>query len=253
MNYDETPQRRLTMSLRQLEVFRAIMIAGSISEAARSLLTAQPSVSRVLQVMEERLGFLLFERVRGRLHPTPEAKRIFEEVEIAYAGVQRVDDLVRALVEGRSGKLNVVCSPSLGVHVVPRAIARFNRRYPDLPIHFEPLTHNNLVPRVLFGKNYLGVSMFEIAHPNLETEPLISVPMMCAVPRGRIAPKKTLTLADLRGMPWIDYGHETPLGRLVEAAFAAASSTELRPDPIVEVRSAISACMLARSRVWASH
>ncbi|MGI4859833.1 MAG: LysR substrate-binding domain-containing protein [Janthinobacterium lividum] len=245
MNYDDTPQRRLTMSLRQIEVFRAIMIAGSISEAARSLLIAQPSVSRVLQLTEERLGFLLFERSRGRLFPTPEARRIFEEVELAYAGIQRVDDLVRALVDGRSGKLTVVCSPSLGVHVVPRAIARFNRRYPELPVHFEPLTHNNLVPRVLFGKHYLGITMFEVAHPNLQTEPLGMVPMLCAVPLGQAGTKATLTLADLRGQPWIDYGHDTPLGRVVGAAFGDTP----RPEPIVEVRSAISACTLVQEGV----
>lgn len=241
MNFDEVGQRRMAMSLRQLEIFRAIMMAGSISEAARLLFIAQPSVSRILQVTEDRLGFLLFERVRGRLYPTPEAKRIYEEVETAYAGVQRVDDLVRALVEGRSGKLNVVCSPSLGVHLVPRAIARFNRRYPELPIHFEPLTHNNLIPRVLFGKNYLGVSMFEVVHPNLAAEPLARVPLVAVAPRGRLAQKPSVSLDDLSGEPWIDYAHDTPLGRIVGEAFRNTP----RPAPIVEVRSAISACQLA--------
>jgi DNA-binding transcriptional LysR family regulator len=261
LNYDERPQRRLSMSLRQIEVFRAIMVGGSISEAARSLLIAQPSVSRVLQLMEERLGFLLFERTRGRLYPTPDAKRIFEEVEVAYAGVQRVDDLVRALVEGRSGKLNIVCSPSLGVHIVPRAIARFNRRFPDLPIHFEPLTHNNLVPRVLFGTHYLGISMFDVVHPNLESEPLSSVPILCAVPRGQAKGRSRLTLDDLQGQPWIDYGHDTPLGDLVGAAFSdsaryalaskspAKRTPPLRPAPIIEVRSALSACTLVQEGV----
>jgi DNA-binding transcriptional LysR family regulator len=245
MTYDDSPQRRLTMSLRQIEVFRAIMIAGSISEAARMLFIAQPSVSRVLSVSEERLGFLLFERSRGRLYPTPEARRIFEEVESAYAGVQRVDDLVRALVEGRSGKLNVVCSPSLGAHLVPRAIAVFNRRFPNLPIHFEPLTHNNLIPRVLFGKNYLGVSMFDVVHPNLATEPLVKVPLMCVSPPGWLPANKTVRLRDLQERPWIDYGHDTPLGRVVGEAFGG----EPRPAPIVEVRSAISACTLVQEGV----
>jgi DNA-binding transcriptional LysR family regulator len=245
MPVEESPQSRLSMSLRQIEVFRAIMITGSVSEAARMLFVAQPSVSRVLSVTEERLGLLLFERARGRLYPTPEAKQIFEEVEAAYAGVQRVDDLVRALVEGRSGKLNVVCSPSLGVHLVPRAIALFNRQYPELPVHFEPLTHNNLVPRVMFGKNYVGVSTFEVVHPNLATEPLVTVPLMCVSPRGWLPDSKTVRLRDLKGRPWIDYGHETPLGRVVGTAFGS----EIRPRPTVEVRSAMSACSLVEEGV----
>ena len=103
MNYDEEVPHTRAMSLRQIEVFRAIMMTGSISEAARSLYVAQPSVSRVLQVTESRLGFLLFERMRGRLYPTPEAKRIFEEVLRAYEGIERVESLVRSLADGSSG------------------------------------------------------------------------------------------------------------------------------------------------------
>jgi DNA-binding transcriptional LysR family regulator len=250
MDYDELPQRRLTMSLRQIEVFRAIMLTGSISEAARMLFIAQPSVSRVLAVTEERLGFPLFERTRGRLFPTPEARRLFEEVEVAYTGVQRVDELVRALMEGRSGKLNVVCSPSLGVHLLPRAIAQFNRRYRELPIHFEPLTHNNLVPRVLFGKNYLGVSMFDITHPHLESEPLAEVPLVCISPRGWLdSDAPTVRLAELRERPWIDYRHDSPLGHMLGEMFRNEPGGEPRPRPVVEVRSSMSACALVAEGV----
>lgn len=242
---EDIGQRRMTMSLRQLEVFRAIMMAGSISEAARLLFIAQPSVSRILQVTEERLGFLLFERARGRLHPTPEAKRIFQEVETAYLSVQRVDDLIKALVEGRTGKLNVVCSPSLAVHHLPRAIALFNRQYPSLPIHFEPLTHNNLMPRVLLGKNYLGVSMFDITHPNLVVEPLMRIPLMAAAPHGVFGNKRSVTLNDLAPHPWIDYPDESPLGTIVGQVFKGKP----RPVPIIEVRSAITACQLVSEGV----
>jgi DNA-binding transcriptional LysR family regulator len=245
MNYDdEIPQAR-AMSLRQIEVFRAIMMTGSISEAARSLYVAQPSVSRVLQVTESRLGFLLFERTRGRLFPTPEAKRIFEEVVRAYEGIERVESLVRSLADGSSGKLNIVCSPSLGVHLLPLAIARFHAEFVQLPIQFEPLTHNHLVPRVLFGKGYIGVSMFEVEHPNIVTVPMESGQVLCVARKGTLTRRRTLDPKQIAAMPWIDYEHDTPLGRIVGRVFA----NERRPEPVVRVRSAISACQLAKEGV----
>lgn len=245
MNYDEEVPHTRAMSLRQIEVFRAIMMTGSISEAARSLYVAQPSVSRVLQVTESRLGFLLFERMRGRLYPTPEAKRIFEEVERAYEGIERVESLVRSLADGSSGNLNIVCSPSLGVHLVPLAIARFHAEFANLRIAFEPLTHNHLVPRVLFGKNYIGVSMFEVEHPNMVTVPLESGRVWCVAKKGTLGRRRTLDPKQIAAMPWIDYEHHTPLGRIVGKVFANTS----RPEPIVRVRSAISACTLAKEGV----
>src|SRR5690606_28821782 len=77
------------LSLRQIEVFRAIMMAGSISGAGRMVHVSQPAVSRVLALTEARLGYPLFERAKGRLLPTPEARRLYQEVEHVYGGIQR--------------------------------------------------------------------------------------------------------------------------------------------------------------------
>ena len=66
----------MALNLRQIEVFRAVMITGSISGAAQLLFVSQPAVSRLLSQTETRIGFALFERIKGRLHATPEAKKL---------------------------------------------------------------------------------------------------------------------------------------------------------------------------------
>ena len=53
------------MKLREMEIFRAIMLGGSISEAARILNVSQPAVSTALRYMEDRLGMNLFRRGEG--------------------------------------------------------------------------------------------------------------------------------------------------------------------------------------------
>ena len=55
------------MNLRQIEVFRAVMLAGSVTDAARSLHVSQPGISRMLSHIELQLGLRLFERRKGRL------------------------------------------------------------------------------------------------------------------------------------------------------------------------------------------
>ncbi|NBO76272.1 MAG: LysR family transcriptional regulator, partial [Betaproteobacteria bacterium] len=73
------------MRLRHLEVFHAVMRAGTVSGAARLLHISQPAVSKVLQHAEAQLGLALFERVHGKFHPTPEARRLFAEVDKLHA------------------------------------------------------------------------------------------------------------------------------------------------------------------------
>ena len=57
------------MNLRQMEVFHAIMRAGSVTCAARLLNVTQPAVSTVLRHCETQLRVKLFDRTGGRLHP----------------------------------------------------------------------------------------------------------------------------------------------------------------------------------------
>ncbi|MBC7209127.1 MAG: LysR family transcriptional regulator, partial [Pseudomonas sp.] len=63
----------MKLTIRHIEVFRAIMAAGSVTGAARLLFTSQPTVSRELARMEQVTGLNLFEREGGRLTPTAQA------------------------------------------------------------------------------------------------------------------------------------------------------------------------------------
>jgi DNA-binding transcriptional LysR family regulator len=68
------------MNLRQLEVFYAVMQAGSVTGAARNLNVTQPAVSNVLKHTEQQVKFKLFERMGGRLHPAAEARDLLPDV-----------------------------------------------------------------------------------------------------------------------------------------------------------------------------
>lgn len=71
---------RSVLSFRQIEVFRAVMIAKSVIGASRMLNCAQPGLSRTIKHMEGKVGFQLFNRINGRLAPTQEAMKLFDEI-----------------------------------------------------------------------------------------------------------------------------------------------------------------------------
>jgi len=78
------------MKLRHLEIFYAVMTCGSLSRAAESLNISQPAASKALKSAELKLGFTLFQRVRGKLLPTSEAITLFEKAQTIY---QDLDNL----------------------------------------------------------------------------------------------------------------------------------------------------------------
>ena len=162
----------MQLNLRQIEVFRAVMTSGSISGAAKLLHVSQPAISRLLSHTEQRLGFALFERVKGRLYPTPEARQLFKEVEAVYDGVRRVEALANELSEKRSGILHLVSSPSIGHMLIPMAITAFHKTHPEVKVTFQPLTVVPLTQMLLERRADLGAVILPSQHPNLSSEPI---------------------------------------------------------------------------------
>ena len=125
------------MNLRQLEVFQAVMYGGTTKNAARLLRISQPAVSNMVRQFEDQLGFKLFDRIGGRLHPTLEAKVLTKNLERVFASVDAVENLVNDLRDSQVGSLKIVASPSLGQTVLPPAIAAFVRDRPEVKIGFD--------------------------------------------------------------------------------------------------------------------
>ncbi|KAG1254078.1 hypothetical protein G6F68_011030 [Rhizopus microsporus] len=114
--------------------------------AGRLLHVTQPAISRVLASIELRLGYALFERFKGRLHPTKEARKLFQEVESIQAGVNRLNDMAAGLAGHGGGLVSVVSSPSFGEWLIPAATAKFCARNPGVRIRYRPLGMDALLP-----------------------------------------------------------------------------------------------------------
>ncbi|WP_144639526.1 LysR family transcriptional regulator [Bordetella genomosp. 13] len=226
------------LNLRQLEVFRAIMMAGSISAAGRALHVSQPALSRVLALTESRLGYPLFERVRGRLSPTPEARRLFAEVEQVYGGIQRVNDLAASLGRNGAGMLRVVTSASYGQRLVPQALARLLARNPRARVDFRSATYDELVGYFLTGQADLSISMSPPDHPSLDSERLGEHPLVCIVPPDHpLARHAVIRPEDFSSGAWIGYPPGTPLGTALQSFFGAGPVS----PAAIEVHSPVSA------------
>ena len=93
------------MTLRQIEVIRAVMMTGTISGAADMLNVSSPGISRLVKHTEESLGLRLFERKAGLFVPSVEASRVFDQVREVYRGVENLQQAVGNLQKGEDGWL----------------------------------------------------------------------------------------------------------------------------------------------------
>ena len=240
---------RRPLNLRQIEVFRAIMVAGSVSAAGRMLHVSQPAISRMLSISESRLGFKLFERQRTRLLPTPEARRLFAEVESLYRSIQRVNDLASNLARSGAGSLRIVSSASYGERLIPMAMERFCKRNPGVQLSCRNVTYDELTAKFLTGDADIGISMVEPDHANLASTELGQDELVCLMPETHpLAGQVAVRVEDLRSVPWIGYPAVAPLGRLV----ATLLGPDVAASAQIEVHSPVTAIACAQQGLGAA-
>lgn len=235
----------MAMNLRQIEMFRAVMATGSISGAARLLSVSQPAISRLLSYTEDRLGLTLFERVKGRVQPTPEARLLFAEVEEVHQGVTRVNELAEELRRGSAGSLRLLTSPSVGHMLVPKAIARFRESHPDIRVELEILTLSDLISRIAGHRAHLAITSMAVDDPSVQAEQIAEGRLRVIFPAGHpLAAKRVIKPVDLAPYPMIGYGSRTPYGMIVNRALSVS------PQPIrfnAQVRFTPNACCLVQA------
>lgn len=211
------------LTIRQIEIFRAVMITKTLSGAARMLGTSQPGLSRMIGHMEDKLRFRLFDRTRGRLVPTPEAGVLFEEIEQVYKGFSDLEHVVKRLAKGEDRIFRVGASPSLGHSVVPQMLSRLTGNYPGLMIQFDILSVEQALDWLALQRGDYALTVFPIDHPNILTSRIGTGRMVCAVPSDhRLAGRERITVADLRGERIQSFQGDTPHGRIIAKMYAEA-------------------------------
>jgi DNA-binding transcriptional LysR family regulator len=234
----------MRFKLRQMEVFRAVMLTGSINAAAKMLYVSQPAVSKLVSHTETTLGLRLFERTKGRLVPTTEAQALFREVEQVYQAALRVDEFARALSLGPTSLLRVSCSPSLAMSIVAPALVELKRQLPGLSVDWHTTLMADMPLEVLSKAIDVAVTSMPIEHEHLDVVPFMRGRMVCAVPPGhRLAERERIALAELVGERMILFRRDIPFGTMVARACQQAN-VEL--ESIVDVTRADQALALVR-------
>ncbi|MDR2336322.1 LysR family transcriptional regulator [Diaphorobacter ruginosibacter] len=211
------------MRLRHIEVFNAVMQTGSVSAAARLINVTQPAVSRTLQHAELQLGFALFQRARGRLTPTNEALALFPHIEKLFEQLDEVQRLAANLRHGQvNDRLNVLTVFALSHEVLPRAVAGFRRKYPQVQVNVQALHTPQVVTALLLQEADVGFVISSVRQPALEHESLAEVDMRCILPKGLLPPSRIraegMELADLADLPLVALDGKDPLGIRIHQA-----------------------------------
>jgi DNA-binding transcriptional LysR family regulator len=233
------------LNLRQLEVFRAVMVAGSFTGAGRDLQMSQPAVSKAVKRMEDQLGFQLFRRAEGRIQATQEASSLFREVDKIFHTVNVVEKYARDMRDAQSGVLTLACTPTMSCSFVSQAIAQFRAGRPKVRVWLQITTTKEVMELAANGQVDIGLVYAPAEHPAVSTVPLFHSELVCVMAVDHpLAQRQVVRSSDLKDQPIITNVRNEPLHELLGSVFGGA---DLAPQVMIGTNSTITACSLVQA------
>jgi DNA-binding transcriptional LysR family regulator len=203
-------------------------------------------VTKVLQHAELQLGMPLFERVRGKLYPKPEAHRLFAETEKLHRDLQGIRRLAASLKGHAVETIRLVSTPTIAISVLPQAMSAWRREFPGTRCELATHHTSEIVNMLRLGEADLALSLQDPRHPGILAEPLAQGMMTVIAPSGTWREEELsqpLTAEGLVG-ELIGYSDNDPLGEMVVAACEAQDV-----EPVF--RTVVQTYQIARSLVEA--
>ncbi|CAE6713957.1 LysR family transcriptional regulator [Paraburkholderia nemoris] len=231
------------LNVRELEAFRAFIECGSVTQAAERLNRTQPQVGRLLNALEESVGFRLFNRIGKRLQATPEGWRFYEEVDRAMRELQSLSRSAEQIRSGASDHLRILVAPHVTNALVSPALAAVQQTMPDLTAEVASRVRLDIETWITQEQFDIGVSILPIDNPTVEVEPFLKTRAVVVMAQDHaLANREAVAVSDLFDIALVATHSRSLLRQHLERLFRERGQ---KPNIRFEATNGLIACELA--------
>jgi len=182
----------MQITIRQLQIFEAIVETHSYSHAAEYLHMTQPAVSMQMKQLERNIGLVLLERRGKRIELTDSGKRIHKYI---HEFVKQYDDLLEGIQEEKekgTGRIKVSAATTAN-HLITQMIANFAKTHSNISVALEITNRRKLIDQLQKFEPDIVIMGEPPAKLDLEFDILIPNPLvMISHSSHSLANKKTI-------------------------------------------------------------
>jgi DNA-binding transcriptional LysR family regulator len=196
------------LDVRRLRVLLEVARTGSFTAAAAALCYTPSAVSQQIAALEREAGTVLVERGPRGVVLTEPGRVLAGEADQILGRLAAAELALQALAGLRAGLLRLGWFATAGATLMPRAIAAFQRRHPEVELDLFQGDPDECLPRLRARELELAlVYEFELEPPvgaDLEQVPLLDDPLCIGLPAAHpLAGRERVRLAELAGERWI--------------------------------------------------
>ncbi len=155
------------MDIRHLEYFLEVVRQRSFSKAAARLHVTQPSISKMIKVLEDELGVPLLIRNTKQLELTDAGSALLDQAQRIVGLFQNLTAALDAVTGLRRGRLRLGMPPIAASTIFPRVLGEFIRAYPGIGVELFEYGSKKIEEAVLDGTLDVGVVCTPPLRPDL--------------------------------------------------------------------------------------
>ena len=145
------------MTLQQLEYVMAVYRCKHFAKAADYCNVTQPTLSSMIQKLEEELGVKIFDRSKQPIKPTAEGMLIIERAWNILVRAKQLKEVVEEERHSLSGTFHVAVLPTIAPYLIPRFLPQLMNEYPELDIRVTEMKTEDIHKALKHGDIDAGI------------------------------------------------------------------------------------------------
>jgi len=237
----------MRFDLTDLNLFRHVVEAGSITAGAARAHLALAAASTRIRQMEEALGAPLLVRGRQGIAPTPAGRTLLQHARTILAQAQRLRDDLSAYAGGLSGQVKILSNTNALTEFLPETLSAFLASHPQVSIDLEERLSDEIVGLIAEGIGDIGIVAGTVDAGPLVTFPFRSDRFVLVVAAAHpLARRKAVAFADVIELDFVGLDRASAIQRfLADKASRAGRPLRLR----IQLRSFDAVCRMVERNV----
>lgn len=198
------------MTLQQLEYILAVNQFRHFAKAAEYCRVTQPTLSAMIQKLEEELDTRIFDRSQQPVCPTPVGIHIIEQAQNILVQANRIKNIIEEEKHSLTGTFKLGILPTVAPYLLPRFFPQLMKKYPDLDIRIVEMKTNDIKKALQTGEIDAGIVASLAGMEELQQTPLFYEQFFAYVSReDALFNNEVIRTSDLNGEQlWLlDEGH----------------------------------------------
>ena len=210
----------LPFTLQQLRILKAVATEQNFTKAAKLLYLSQPALSKQIRILEENLDMILINRENQKISLTENGQVFLQYAERILA---LCEESCRALIDlknGERGNLIVGASQTIGTYLLPRVLALFAQRYPQINLKVQVNSTRLIAKHIVNREIDIAIVGGDIPHElnkNLLVENFVEDEFSLIIPKAHpFAKKKLITKEDLYHLKFITLNSNSTIRKFID-------------------------------------